>query len=255
VNALGATEQRVLSAVRRLEGFAVSRADGVVSCSPGFVPYIVSLGADGARIEVIPNWVDTTEISRLPEPPVDDFVDFLYSGNLGYTQAFGTLFEAARRAGPGVRVVVAGAGNADDKVADLAQPPHLVRPVVPRDEYPRMLGSAHVLVIAQRAVAANANLPSKIASYLASGRPIAASIGLDTPAAELLRKSGAAIVVPPEDPGALADALARLRDDPALREQLGRSGRSFAVERLDRESVLPRLAGVVLGQTRSGRDG
>jgi glycosyltransferase involved in cell wall biosynthesis len=213
------------------------------------VPYLVGLGADPGRVEVIPNWVDTGEISRVPEPEPNGFVDVLYTGNLGYTQAFGTLFEAARLAGPNVRLTVAGAGNAREVVTRLARSPHIVRPTVPREEYADLLASAHVHAIAQRTVAANANLPSKLASYLASGRPIAASIGLDTPAAALLRESGAAIVVPPEDPHALAEALVKLRDNPVLRARLGAAARNYAVENLDRERVLPRLAAAVLGET------
>ena len=101
--------------------------------------------------------------------------------------------------------------------------------------------SADVHIVLQRGVAAGANLPSKIAPYLASGRPIVASIDPTTPAARLLEESGAAILVPPESPDALARAMQRLAADRGLRETLGASGRRFAEERLSKNVALTAL--------------
>ena len=123
----------------------------------------------------------------------------------------------------------------------------VVEPPVPRENYPRLLAEGDVHVVIQRRVSAGANLPSKIANYLASGRPIIASIAADTPAAELLRESGAAILVEPEDASALAQAMCRLRDDPGLRDELSRRGRAFAVERLGRDAALAQLEEAILG--------
>ena len=63
----------------------------------------------------------------------------------------------------------------------------------------------------------------------------------------MLRDSGGAIVVPAEDPPVLAAAIARLRDDPALRQRLGASGRRYAEEHLAKERVLERLERAFLG--------
>lgn len=52
----------------------------------------------------------------------------------------------------------------------------------------------------------------------------------DTPASP-------ALVVPPGDPAALADALGAVLDDPDLRARLGAAGRARAVERFDWEAV------------------
>jgi glycosyltransferase involved in cell wall biosynthesis len=47
---------------------------------------------------------------------------------------------------------------------------------------------------------------------------------------ESVRDSVTGLLVPPQDPAALADAVIKLLDDPALRERLGRQGREI-VER------------------------
>ena len=67
--------------------------------------------------------------------------------------------------------------------------------------------------------------PMKVFEYMASGRPIIIS---DLPVLhEVLRPGVDALMVPPEDPGALLAALERLRDDP----ELGRRLASSALER------------------------
>lgn len=238
--AVNGSTRTAVAAAARLERRAARRADSVVVCSPGFA---AALGVDA---ETVLNWVDTTEIGPAPtsfngRPP-----RFLYAGNLGYTQGFETLVEAVRLAG-GVELELVGGGNAGDHVRRIASDVATVRPAVPRAEFPDLLASADVHVVVQRRVSAGANLPSKIATYLASGRPVVASIDLETPAANLLRDSGGALLVEPENPRALAEAIVRLRDDPALRSRLGQAGRHFAERKLGKEAALLRLERAILG--------
>jgi putative colanic acid biosynthesis glycosyltransferase WcaI len=247
VAGLGTPQRCVLSVVRRVESLPLRCAETVVTCSGGFIPYLRDRGAKFEAIEVIPNWVDVSEIVPLPEPSPDLNVRFLYTGNIGYTQGFETLLQAARQVGGEVAVEIVGGGNAADHVRRLMEGVGVVRPSVGRDEYPDLLGSAHALVVVQRRVAANANLPSKIASYLAAGRPIVASIDPETPAAEMLRACGGALVVPPEDPVALADAMRQLRDDADLRRRLGANGRRYAETNLAKDRILVRLEHAFLG--------
>lgn len=241
----------VLRVAAALERRAVVRADRVVVCSPGFRDHLVHRGVDPERIDVLYNWADLGRIKHVPIEAGSGDVRFLYSGNLGYTQGFETLLDAARISGEGVAVDIVGAGNAAHEVARLAAPLAnvSVMPPVPREDFPRLLASHDVHVVLQRRISAGANLPSKIATYLASGRPVVASIDLDTPAAELLRESGGALLVEPESPAALADAMRRLREQPDLRAELGRRSRAFAEARFDKEAALVQLETAVLGQT------
>lgn len=240
VNDLSAKQARLLSAARLVESLAVRRAARVVTCSTGFVPYLLELGADPRRVSTIPNWIDTDRVRPSSPPPQNVHLTLLYTGNVGYTQGFETLTDAVRTVGD-VELRIVGGGNAQTQVESLMRGLGTVEPSVPAHEYGALLGSADVLVVVQRGLAANANFPSKIASYLAAGRPIVASIGLHTPAAEMLRDSGGALVVEPERPDLLADAIVRLRDDPWLRRKLGERGRRYAEANLAKDIVLERL--------------
>lgn len=249
VRDLGPRAERVVGAAGAVEAWSVRRADRVVVCSPGFERYLDNLGVDPSRIDTVYNWVDTGRIDTGPLPDRDGPTRFLYSGNLGYTQGFETLLGAAGLLPPGIEIELVGEGNAAGRVRALAAPIQslAVRPPVPSDEFPSLLASADVHLVLQRRVGAGANFPSKIASYLASGRPVIASVSPDTPAAATLRESGAALVVEPESPAALAEAMATLHADPELRAALGARGRQYAEERFERTRALAELELAFLG--------
>jgi len=72
--------------------------------------------------------------------------------------------------------------------------------------------------------------PSKIFPVLASGKPLI-FVGKGE-GALLLQAANAGIVVPPEDPEALAKAVIRLVEDKDLSQELGKNGRQFAEKQL-----------------------
>jgi glycosyltransferase involved in cell wall biosynthesis len=85
-----------------------------------------------------------------------------------------------------------------------------------------MAASAVVLPNSATAISARYSSPLKLFEYLAVGRPIVAT---DLPAfREVLREDVNALLVPPDDPAALASALRRLFADEALATRLARAG-------------------------------
>lgn len=238
----------ILAAAAAIERWTVGRADSVVVCSPGFRDHFARNGVDPSRIEILYNWADLDWIAPSSTDAGNGRTHFLYSGNLGYTQGVETLVEAARIAGEAVTVDIVGDGNAAREVARFAEEVAnvTVRPPVPRDEFPGLLAAHDAHVVVQRRISAGANFPSKIATYLASGRPIVASIDESTPAAEMLRESGGAIVVGPESPSALAEAMLHLGGRPDLRRELGERSRAFAESRFGKDAALLQLEEVLL---------
>ena len=75
---------------------------------------------------------------------------------------------------------------------------------------------------------------------MAAGLPVVASAVGGVP--ELVREGETGMLVPPRDSAALAEALRRLVDDPALRDRLGEAGRrrverEFSLARFEREHL------------------
>jgi colanic acid biosynthesis glycosyl transferase WcaI len=247
----GELSDATLRRLRALEQFAIEHADAVVACSGGFAKYYAQRGA-ASRIHTVHNWVDVDTIRPSdPASPirVNGRTAFLYAGNIGYTQGLETAIEAVRGAGDWAQLTIVGAGNDRDRIIDRAtEVPNVeIRPPVPDESFPGLLASADVHLVIQRRAIAGANLPSKIGVYLASGRPLLASIDDTTPAADLLRRSCGSIIVPPEDPVRLRCAMRRLHEDVALRRRMAEAGRNFAVRQLSRATILPRLEAAILG--------
>lgn len=92
------------------------------------------------------------------------------------------------------------------------------------------------------------SLPTKAVEYLAAGIPaIATPLPL---ARELVESSGGGVVVPFQDAGAAAAAVLRLRDDDALRTQMGASGHAHALKRLNWGIEGPRFVELLRGWSR-----
>src|SRR6185437_13393156 len=75
----------------------------------------------------------------------------------------------------------------------------------------------------------------KMLEFMACGRPLVA--GLEGESAALVKRADAGICVPPEDAGALAEAIRTLRRDPALARKFGDHARAYITQKLSREST------------------
>lgn len=89
-----------------------------------------------------------------------------------------------------------------------------------RDDAPAILPAADVVVVPSRN---NESSPNVILEAWAARRPVVASTVAGVP--ELVAHGETGLLVPPDEAGPLAAALARLVDDAALRARLGAAGR------------------------------
>ena len=106
----------------------------------------------------------------------------------------------------------------------------------PAQRLPDLLAMADVHLLPQRADAADMVMHSKLTGMLASARPVVATAHVGTELATVVQTCG--LVVPPEDPQALATALCTLAADTALRERLGAAAYLHAHTHMDKEAVL-----------------
>jgi glycosyltransferase involved in cell wall biosynthesis len=247
---LGVIRSRVLiRTLERLELFLYRRSGAVVTVTRAFAADIARRGIDPAKLHVVPNGVDLEAFQ--PGPPdndlrarlgVGDGLLVLYCGAHGISHALSRILDVAERlrADPRFHFLFVGEGAEKEaleaKARALALENVTFRDAVPREDVPALYRTADVVLVPLRAVPLfRSFIPSKMFEILACGRPILAS--LEGEAAEILRASGAALVVPPEDVDALAKALSRLAEDLSLRSELASRGRPWVAEHFDRRRL------------------
>ena len=81
-------------------------------------------------------------------------------------------------------------------------------------------------------------LSNAILEYMAAGRPVVATAVGAT--AELIENGIQGLLVPPGDPQAVASAIERLLDDPALASQMGAAGRQRVRQKYSLEDMVRR---------------
>jgi colanic acid biosynthesis glycosyl transferase WcaI len=234
-----------------IERSVLRRFDVVSTISEKMVARLVGLGVDASNAVCVPNWVDVEAIYPLDRASAyrralgvgERELVVLYAGNMGKKQGLEHLASVAALLAhrPDIRFVFCGDGPSK---ADLARacaglPNCRLMPLQPAERLNELLNLADIHVLPQRADAADLVMPSKLTGMMASGRAIVAMARPGTELHGAVAPRG--VVVEPDDPQALAAAIAALADDAPRRASLGAAARYFAVETLSPASVLARL--------------
>ena len=96
-------------------------------------------------------------------------------------------------------------------------------------------------------------IPNVLVEAMACGTPVVTTGVSGIP--ELVADGVNGLVVPPDDAGALAEAVRRLHDDRELAARMGAAGRATVRERFDGERLARRLAGLFAQQVASAEGG
>jgi glycosyltransferase involved in cell wall biosynthesis len=138
---------------------------------------------------------------------------------------------------PDTEIVVTSEGKYADYLGAQAATRRLsnltVLPFQPFESYSDVLASGDVLMAMIEPDAASYSVPSKVLSYLCSGRPIVLAADERNLAAKILRRSGAGIVVDPKDSSAFVNAVSHFLNDPIARKAAGAKGRAYADKMFD----------------------
>jgi glycosyltransferase involved in cell wall biosynthesis len=217
--------------------------------SDGFRANLIDRGVPGDKVHTIRNGVtlDRFDPGATADPRVRDRLGaqvgdclVLYLGTHGISHGLrGVADAAARLAGEPVRFTFVGEGadksRLQRRVAELALDNVTLLPAVPHQEVPALLAAADICVVPLRDVPLFSTfIPSKMFEYLAAGKAVVGAVAGE--AAQILRDAGA-VVVPPEDSAALADAIRMLAADPQRRQAMGRRGRAHVEGCFDRVAL------------------
>jgi glycosyltransferase involved in cell wall biosynthesis len=191
------------------------------------------MGVDAARMRVVPVGVDHRVFRPRPDvEPVPGRIMVTSSSDVPLKGLVPLLEAVAKlRTERDVELVVIGQPRPDGRVAraidrlDLAPAVRCVTGITD-DELAAHYGQAQVAVVPS--LYEGFSLPAIEA--MACGVPLLATTGGALP--EVVGNDGeTGLLVPPDDPGALAHGIGRLLDDAALRHRLGAAGRDRVLGR------------------------
>ncbi len=221
-------------------------ADKVIAVSPEVRAKLVEGGLQPERCQVIQNGIDVSPFGRregalrenlraeLGVGPEDLLV--LVVGRLTAQKAHHHVFAIAQRLGashPGIRFAIAGTGDRAEELTELARSTGLEDRVLllgTRRDIPDLMGVADIYL----STSDWEGMPLTTIEAMVSSLPCVATL---TEGTALLLGDDCGLVVPVGDVGALSDSVARLADQPELRQRIGAAARARALERFSHDRV------------------
>jgi len=236
-------------------GWLFRRADHVLVQNAGFVPLVARFGVPEDRIEVLPN---TARTLYRPVPPADAPEEgqlvpqsgfrLLFAGNVGESQDFETLIEAARllKDHQDVSWTILGSGRDLERAKPLVcdnglQSRFVFRGRFPEERMPFFFAHADALLISLKATPIFAlTVPSKLQSYFACGKPVIAVLAGE--GARVVEEAGAGLVVSPGSPEKLAARILEMKSMSSEELQLhGRRALRYFENHYSNDHVYSRL--------------
>jgi glycosyltransferase involved in cell wall biosynthesis len=191
------------------------------------------------RVVVLPNAAPGLRRTRICN--ADSDVRILFLGKLGERKGVPQLVEALGRLSqlPNWRATLAGDGDvkktreavAARGLSDRVEIPGWIEPAGVES----LVSHSHILVLASL----RENFPMSVIEGMAAGLAVVATpVGA---VEDIIEHERTGLLVPAGDVTALANAIRRLIEDPALREELGRRAKSFHQANLEMSPYVNRL--------------
>jgi glycosyltransferase involved in cell wall biosynthesis len=247
----GAENSLLHRALGRVAGFLYRNAQHIAVVTPAFKEHLIRHWAVPAeKISIAENGVETdlfhpanVDESLRKELGAEGKFVACYAGTMGMAHGLETVIEAAkilRSKLPGAIIMLVGEGADKERIRALADAEGLTNlkfvDQQPRERIPAFINASDVcLVLLKKTDLFKTVIPTKMLEFMACARPVI--LGVDGQARQLLEEARGGIVIEPENSAALVDAIQRLANDQALREQLGRNGRAYVVERCSRRKT------------------
>jgi glycosyltransferase involved in cell wall biosynthesis len=199
---------------------------------------------------VVNNWQDDDNFEYVSNKERRDVLSFVYVGSINSHSNVELIIKAFVKAKlSNAQLLIYGSGPNKEQcqaLVDASGSDQVVFSLVEREDVPRVQSNADVLVLALPKGNGTLCLPSKLTSYLLSGRPVLASVDMDSSTASIINSIEAGIVVIPDDDDLLCDAFKRIYSMP--QEQLllmGQRARCYAEDNLTKAVNLNKVVSAI----------
>jgi glycosyltransferase involved in cell wall biosynthesis len=243
---------QLLAMMRAVVRGIYARTDLLLVQSRGFQSSVAAM-ANGRPIAYLPNAVEDMYFAEGPDLPLpsidglDEGFVVLFAGNIGAAQGVDVIANVAEllSSHEDIHFIVAGNGSKLEWLRAETQASGLTNlhlpGRLPAAIMPTLMSKASALLVTLTADEIfSVTVPSKVQAYLASGRPILAS--LNGEGARLIEEAQAGLAVPAQDAKGLAEAVLRLYYmSEEERSRLGANGRRYCWENFRQEKVVGEL--------------
>ena len=250
IRAVGISKSPALRLIEAIELGLYRRSARVLALTNAFKADLTARGIPANKISVVPNGVDVTAFAPGDDAPdirrhlgVSE-TDFLagYIGTVGIAHGLDCVVEAATvcRDDPRLKFLIMGEGAERKRLqqvaADRGLANLLFRDFVPHDQITGYIAALDASIVHLKAHPVfRTVIPSKIFEHMAMGIPIV--LGVEGESADIIADAKSGVLVPPEDPQALANAVRQLAADPEVRSRLGTAGQRAVQSHYNRQTL------------------
>ena len=217
-----------------LEHWMYFSAEKIITLTEAFKKHIIGYGYSEDKIRTITNGIDFNRIKIcVPEQVIFDkdgrFI-LSYIGTFGLAHKLETILETAKlvEGYRDIHFLLIGDGadrtNLEQMLQDKSIRNVTILPLQPKDYVPYYLDLSDVgLIVLKNNRLFKTVIPSKMFEYMGFNKPLIISIP-EGEATGIVRRNQCGLIVPPENPPVLAEALLSLYKDKKLRKQSGMNG-------------------------------
>ena len=241
-----------------LEEFCYKKASAITCQTQGIVDDIIDRGFNKTKVHLVTNGVDT-ELFKKEER------DEEFRKSIGINSKFALCYAGIHGIAQGLEVIITVAEIVKDKediqfvfVGDGSEKQDLINmvkekklnnvtflPLQPKANMPKIVASMDAAIIPlKRLQLFEGALPSKMFETLSAEVPIIMAVKGE--AERLINNAQAGIVVEPENPQEIAEAVIKLYNDKELRNTLGKNGRKYVKEHYDRNNITRNLERILM---------
>lgn len=199
---------------------------------------------------VVNNWQNDEDFLKEICPPQNEKIVFAYVGSINVHANVDLMIRAFSEAKiPNSEFKIYGGGNQKEVCQNLVRDLGLDNvsfDFVSRHQIPEVQASADVLMLALPEGNGNLCLPSKLTSYMMSGKPVLASVDQDSSTKRILEGERCGKTVVPDDKDALINGFkyfAKLTSED--RKKMGENSREYALKHLTREVNLQKVVSTI----------
>ena len=217
----------ILNMLERLELFLYHQANLIISVTNSFKSDLVNRGVPAEKIKVVFNGVDSSKYKPLPKKDKSFSEEFKlqdkfvagYIGTHGKAHALESIIKTAEllKTESDIRIVFAGGGAERERLKNLVEISGLSNVVMiprqPKENMQKIWSLCDLsLVTLKDTPLFSTVIPSKIFESMSMMIPIIISVP-EGESTEIIRKENLGVIVPPENPKKLAEALLMIKND------------------------------------------